>query len=262
MAEDSVDVPGLDQSEVDHLVRDFGVECTWYLHNGHEFIVGEKSPTIQERKWAFAEAYNRCLYRKLTAAAPATEEQPRPEVMDIDFDLESWPQVWTSLHDEFAEGVSGSHTWLTAPAEGLSPKFVFHAGKMQELFADLGLPTADVEVPLDAEARVRLLELIRDDTPVKNQAKEWADGGCASLTLALPIFTASVLFDGREYFYTIDPVFGLVDVSIDGQPALYTANLLLSEKFLELYVRQTGDEAVRTAITEAKRRMIQPNRKE
>lgn len=67
--DDSLEVPGLDQAEVDRLLQEFGVEFVWYIHNGHEFIIGEERPTILDRKWAFAEQYNRCLYRKLTAAA-------------------------------------------------------------------------------------------------------------------------------------------------------------------------------------------------
>jgi hypothetical protein len=68
MFEDSLEIPGLNQAEVDRLQKEFGVEFVWYIHNGHEFIIGEERPTILDRKWAFAEQYNRFLYRKLTAA--------------------------------------------------------------------------------------------------------------------------------------------------------------------------------------------------
>lgn len=173
----------------------------------------------------------------------------------IDFGPESWPQVWTSLHDEFVAEVRGCKPWLDAPATGLEPKFVLHSDKLQQLFGDFGAPAGDVVVPLDDEARLRLLALLRDDTPVKNQAKEWADGGCATLNAALEIFTVSVVFGKQEYRYTIDPIFGLVDVSIGGRPELYTENLPLSEKFVELYARQMHDERIKTVVAEARRRV-------
>jgi|GEM_PF-5993257 len=187
--------------------------------------------------------------------------EPAPAPMPIGFDPEGWPQVWTSLHDEFVKEVEGCKLWLDAPAAGLEPKFVFRAGKLQEFFGDFGLPAGDIAVPLDEEARVRLLALMRDDTPVKNQAEEWADGGCATLNLAMDIFTVTVVFEKQEYFYTIDPLFGLVDVSIGGRPVLYTENLPLSEKFVELCARQTQDERIKTAVAEVRRRIYAPEKK-
>ena len=187
---------------------------------------------------------------------------PAPVQLQIDFGSESFPQVWTSLHDEFVDEVHGCHTWLTAPAAGLEPKFVFHSGKLQELFGGFGLPTADVVVPLDEEARVQLLALLRDDTPVKNEAKEWADGSYATLNEAFPIFTVTVLFENQEYRYTVDPLFGLVDVSIGGEPVLYTENLPLSEKFVELCAQQLHDERLKTVIAEARRRIYAPTEKQ
>ena len=180
---------------------------------------------------------------------------------EIDFSPDSWPQVWTSLNDEFVAQVQGCKPWLDAPAAGLEPKFVLHAGKLQELCGDLGLPKDDVVVPLDEEARLQLLALLRDDTPVKNEAKEWADGGCASLSLAMEFFTVTVVFEKQEYRYTIDPIFGLVDVSIGGRPELYTDNLPLAEKFVELCARQMHDERVKLVIAEARRRVYAPEKK-
>ncbi|MFT3831105.1 MAG: hypothetical protein QM691_15505 [Opitutaceae bacterium] len=180
--------------------------------------------------------------------------------MKIDFGPEGWPQVWTSLHDEFVTEVEGCKPWLDAPAAGLEPKFVFHAG-LQESFGDLGLPKADVVVPLDGEARVQLLGLLRDDTPVKNEAKEWADGGRATLSLAMEFFTVTVVFEKQEYRYTIDPVFGLVDVSIGGRPELYTDNLPLAEKFVELCAQQMHDDRIKAVIAEARRRTYGPEKK-
>jgi hypothetical protein len=181
-------------------------------------------------------------------------EKRAPAPAQIDFGPAGWPQVWTSLHDEFAREVRGCHPWLDAPATGLEPKFVFRSGKLQEEFGDFGLPRADVVVPLDDEARAQFLALLRDDTPVKNQAKEWADGGCATLSLAMEFFTVTVVFEKQEYRYTIDPVFGLVDVSIGGRPELYTENMPLTEKFVQLCSRQMHDERVKVAMTEARRR--------
>lgn len=188
-----------------------------------------------------------------TAVAPV----PAP----VDCSPAGWPQVWTSLHDEFVTEVEDCKPWLDAPAAGLEPKFVFHAGKLQESFGDVGLPKTDVVVPLDGEARVQLLGLLRDDTPVKNEAKEWADGGRATLSLAMEFFTVTVVFEKQEYRYTIDPVFGLVDVSIGGRPELYTDNLPLAEKFVELCARQMHDERIKNAVAEARRRTYAPEKK-
>jgi len=186
---------------------------------------------------------------------------PAPELVPVDFGPEAFPRVWTSLHDEFVVEVPGCKLWLEAPATGLDPRFVFHSGKLQELFGDLGLPKADMVVPLDEEARLRLLALLRDDTPIKNEARRWADGEMASLNEALPIFTVTVSFEQREYRYTIDPVCGFVDVNIAGQPELYTENLPLAEKFVELYARQMNDERIKPVIAEARRRIYAPEKK-
>lgn len=184
---------------------------------------------------------------------------PTPTPPRIDFGPP--PLVWSSLRDEFVEEVHDCTAWLEAPTTGLEPKFVFHSGKLQELFGDFGLPAGDVVVPLDEEARLQLLALLRDDTPVKNQAKEWADGGFATLNAAIDIFTVTVVFEKQEYRYTIDPIFGFVDVSIGGRPELYTENLPLSEKFVELYARQRHDERIKTVIAEARRRTYAPEKK-
>ena len=82
MFDNSLEIPGLDQAEVDRLLKEPGVELMWDIHNGHEFIIGEARPTILDRKWAFAEEYNRCLYRKMTAANKDQPKAPRPAVVE------------------------------------------------------------------------------------------------------------------------------------------------------------------------------------
>ena len=196
----------------------------------------------------------------LTAGCAHQPAAVAPVPAQIDFDPP--PLVWSSLRDEFIKEVSGCTKWLEAPATGLEPKFVVHGSMLQELCGDLGLPKTDVVVPLDEAARVQLLGLLRDDTPVKVSAEEWADGGCASLSSALEIFTVTVEFDKREYRYTVDPLFGLVDVSIGGEPVLYTENLPLSEKFVELCAQQLHDERLKTVIAEARRRIYAPTEKQ
>jgi hypothetical protein len=188
-------------------------------------------------------------------------EKNEPAPVQIDFGPVGWPQVWTSLHDEFVKEVKGCKPWLDAPAAGLAPRFVFHAAKLQESFGDFGLPKADMVVPLDDAARVQLLGFLRDDMPVKVSAEKWADGECATLNEALPIFTVTVEFEKKEYCYTIDPIFGLVDVRIGGRPELYTDNLPLAEKFVELYARQMHDERIKTVIAETRRRNYGPEEK-
>ena len=180
----------------------------------------------------------------------------KPPTAPIDFGLP--PSVWSSLRDEFVKRVSGCNKWLEATTLGLEPKLVLHGDVLQELCGDLGLPKTDLVVPLDEAARLQLLALLRDDTPVKVTAEVWADGGCASLTQALPILTVSVVFEKKEYLYTIDPVFGLVDVALGEDAGFYSENLPLSEKFLELCARQMRDERFKTAINAARDRLYSP----
>jgi hypothetical protein len=167
------------------------------------------------------------------------------------------PLVWSSLHDELAEEVQGSKAWLEAPATGLEPKFVLHGGRLQELSGDLGLQKADVVVPMDEEARLRLLALLRDDTPAKVPSR-----AAATLNEAQRIFTVTVIFENQEFRYIIDPIFGFVDVSIAGRPVLYSENLPLTEKFVELYARQMHDDRIKRTVTEARRRFYPPQAKE
>ncbi len=82
MFDNSLELPGLDQAEVDRLLKEFGVELVWYIHNGHECIIGEERPTILDRKWALAEQYNRCVYRKLTAPKKDQPKSPLPAVAE------------------------------------------------------------------------------------------------------------------------------------------------------------------------------------
>lgn len=177
----------------------------------------------------------------------------KPNTAPIDFGLP--PSVWSSLRDEFVKRVSGCNKWLEAPTLGLEPKLVLHGDVLQELCGDLGLPKTDLVVPLDEAARLQLLALLRDDTPVKVSAEEWADGGCATLNEAFPIFTVSLVFEKQEYRYTIDPIFGFVDVDVDEHVGFSSENLPLSEKFLELCARQMRDERFKTAIETARRRL-------
>ena len=157
--------------------------------------------------------------------------------------------VWSSLRDEFVEEVPGSSAWLEATSAGLAPKFVLHGDVVQELCGPLGLPTSEVVVPLDEDARLQLLGLLRDDTPAKVPSRT-----VATLNEALRIFTVTVLFEKQEYSYTIDPIFGFVDVCIGGKPVLYSENMPLSEKFVELYARQMHDERLMSAIKETRRK--------
>lgn len=185
----------------------------------------------------------------------------QPEVIppaSVDFDLP--PQVWSSLRDEFIKEVQGCDAWLNAPAAGLDPKFVFHGGLLRELSGDLGAPATDVVVPLDDEARLQLLALMRDDTPVKVSAEEWADGGCATLNEAMPIFTVTVVFEKQEYRYTIDPIFGFVDVSIAGRSGFYSENRPLSDKFVELYGNLAHDSSISAIIADIRKKNGQPNK--
>lgn len=66
-----MEVPGLDQKEVDTLMQGWEVKLEFYFHNGHEWIVGENGidTSEQDRKWAYAELYNRCLYKTLTTTS-------------------------------------------------------------------------------------------------------------------------------------------------------------------------------------------------
>ncbi len=174
----------------------------------------------------------------------------------VKIDFEPIPLVWSSLRDEFAEEVRGCKAWLDAPVAGVEPKFVLHGGRLQELCGDLGLPKADVVVPLDEAARVQLLALLRDDKPAKVPSRT-----AATLNEAQRIFTVTVVFERQEYRYTIDPILGFVDVSIGGQPVLYSENLPLAEKFVELYARQMHDERIQAAIAEARRMFYAPEKK-
>ena len=134
---------------------------------------------------------------------------------------------------------------------------MFHPGELKMLYPSLFLPKGEVVVLLDAAGREQLIALLRDDTPVKDDCKKRA----ASLSLAMPIFTVSVAFGNQEYRYSIDPVFGLVDVCVGGRDLLYTSNLPLSEKFVDLYAQQTHDDSIKTVIAEARRGVYQPERK-
>ena len=138
---------------------------------------------------------------------------------------------------------------------------MFHGTMMRELSGELGLPATDVVMPLDSEVRLQLLALLRDDTPVKVSAEEWADGGCATLSLALPIFTVTVVFEKEEYRYTIDPVFGLVDVSIGDRAGFYSENLPLSEKFVELYAHLAHDPNINAIVADIREKNGQPNKR-
>jgi hypothetical protein len=66
-----MEVPGLDQKEVDTLMQGWDVKSEFYLHNGHEWIVGKDGidSSEQDRKWAYAVLYNRCLYKTLTTTS-------------------------------------------------------------------------------------------------------------------------------------------------------------------------------------------------
>ncbi len=193
------------------------------------------------------------LFAILTLLCGCAHKMVTPTPGPALIDFEPMPLVWSSLRDEFVEEVRGSKAWLEAPAAGLEPTFVLHGARLQELCGDLGLPKADVVVPLDDEARLQLLALLRDDTPAKVPSRT-----AATLNEALRILTVTVLFEEREYRYTIDPIFGFVDVSIAGQPVLYSENMPLTEKFVELYARLRHDERIKSAIEAARRQFYPP----
>jgi hypothetical protein len=70
--DDEMHIPGLNQIEVDTIMRDYEVTLTWYIYDGHEFDIGANGKidtSAVERKWRHAEQYNRCLFELLTKSA-------------------------------------------------------------------------------------------------------------------------------------------------------------------------------------------------